>query len=81
MSTGYAINKLKAELKEEREKSGKLLTALKQINRAYVNLLETGRDRITSLGGECDSVEYMEAHDPNLKSARDAVAEYLSDYI
>lgn len=44
--------------------------ALKDLSRAYVNLLEVGRDRIISLGGECDSVEKMETGDPALIAAK-----------
>lgn len=51
-----------------------LLAALKTMNRAYVNLLQNGRDRITMLGGECDPVDVMEANDPNLRESRAAVA-------
>lgn len=51
-----------------------LLDELKRMRRAYVSLLETGRDRIIQAGGQCDSVEEMEAADPNLKSSRAAIA-------
>lgn len=43
---------------------------LRTLCRAYVNLLEVGRDRIVSLGGECDSVEKMETGDPALIAAK-----------
>jgi hypothetical protein len=43
--------------------------------RAYVNTLECSRDRITSLRGECDSVERMEAGDPALVRARKVMTE------
>lgn len=49
------------------------LEAHKKLIRAYVNLLETGRDRIISHGGTCDSVEQMEASDPALREAREAI--------
>jgi len=50
-----------------------LLKALKEMNRAYVNLLEAGRDRIIDFGGTCDAVDVMEANSPDLKAARDAI--------
>ena len=37
---------------------------------AYVSCLETGRDRILDLGGDCDSVDVMEKGDPALRRAR-----------
>ncbi|WP_342617186.1 hypothetical protein [Rhodoferax sp. GW822-FHT02A01] len=51
-----------------------LLTALKDLRRAYVNLLETGRDRILFLGGECDPLDKMVEGDPYLRAAVDAIA-------
>jgi len=48
--------------------------ALAALIRAYVNLLETGRDRIIAAGGDCDSVENMERSDPHLRAARAALA-------
>lgn len=47
-----------------------LLQALKEMNRAYVRLLESGRDRIIDAGGTCDPVDVMEANSPDLKAAR-----------
>ncbi len=61
------IRNLRAEL--DRTK-GDARCALKDLSKAYVNLLEVGRDRITSLGGTCDSVEKMESGDPYLIQAR-----------
>ena len=49
--------------------------ALRKLYQAYVNLLESGHDRITSLGGTCDLVEVMEAGDPALVAARAALAQ------
>lgn len=49
-------------------------TALSDLYRAYVNMLEAARDRIIFLGGECDSVELMEAGDPALIAARASLA-------
>lgn len=51
-----------------------LLQELKNLRRAYVNLLETGRDRILLLGGQCDDVPTMEASDPYLRDASAAIA-------
>lgn len=48
--------------------------ALRDLIRAYVNLLENGRERIMFLGGQCDPVDVMEASDPNLRAARAALA-------
>lgn len=46
-----------------------LLAALKDLSKAYVRLLESGKDRIESLGGDCDDVCYMAAHDSDLVKA------------
>lgn len=42
----------------------------KALYRAYVRLLESGRDRIRDLGGTCDPVGVMEANDVDLQAAR-----------
>ncbi|TIE21030.1 hypothetical protein DI041_03845 [Stenotrophomonas maltophilia] len=42
----------------------------KALYRAYVRLLESGRDRIIDLGGTCDPVDVMEANDVDLQAAR-----------
>ncbi|KOQ76096.1 hypothetical protein ABW45_12385 [Stenotrophomonas maltophilia] len=42
----------------------------KALYRAYVCLLESGRDRIRDLGGTCDPVDVMEANDVDLQAAR-----------
>lgn len=47
--------------------------ALKDLMRGYVNLLETMCDRIKNEGGQCDSVDQMEATDPYLRAARSAL--------
>ncbi len=44
-----------------------LLDALKNLRRAYVSLLQSGRDRILDLGGTCDPVDRMERDDPALR--------------
>ncbi|MCD7096902.1 hypothetical protein [Stenotrophomonas sp. MMGLT7] len=46
------------------------LEQYRKLYRAYVHLLESGRDRIISLGGGCDPVDVMERRDPNLREAR-----------
>lgn len=46
----------------------------KRLMFAYVNTLESGRDRILSLGGQCDPVDVMEANDPALRAARALLA-------
>jgi hypothetical protein len=51
-----------------------LLKALKDLSHAYVRLLESARDRIVSLGGDCDSVAVMERGDPYLIRAKAAIA-------
>jgi hypothetical protein len=51
-----------------------LLAELKKLRRAYVALLEIGRDKIMSLGGDCDPLEVMESGDPALRSAVSAIA-------
>lgn len=51
-----------------------LLKKLKSMYRAYVNLLELGRDRIIDLGGTCDSLEKMETSDPQLRECRVTIA-------
>lgn len=47
--------------------------AHQRLIRAYINLLESGRDRIVSLGGTCDPVDQMEAGDPALREAKEAL--------
>lgn len=51
-----------------------LLEALKRLTRAYVSTMESGRDRIVALGGDCDPVDVMERGDPYLGLAKDAIA-------
>ncbi len=46
------------------------LAEFKALYRAYVHLLESGRDRIIDLGGTCDPVDVMEANDVDLQAAR-----------
>jgi hypothetical protein len=46
------------------------LADFKALYRAYVRMLESGRDRIIDLGGTCDPVDVMEANDVDLQAAR-----------
>ena len=46
---------------------------MKRLYNAYVRLLESGRDRIRDLGGECDGVDVMERNDLDLRHARDVL--------
>ncbi len=50
-----------------------LRAALQGLSRAYINLLEAGKDRIESLGGDCDSVPMMEASCAELRVAKEAL--------
>ena len=47
-----------------------ILTVLRELEHAYVGLLETGRERILQLGGGCDEVSVMADADPVLRRAR-----------
>lgn len=51
-----------------------LRDALKELCRAYVNMLESARDRIVAHGGDCDLVDVMERADPRLTAARELLA-------
>lgn len=48
--------------------------ALRRLIRAYVRLLEAGRDLIIDHGGQCDPVDVMERSDPFLAEARATLA-------
>ena len=61
---------LKYAREEDKTVRDELVHALRRLDRAYVRLLENGRDRITFLGGQCDSVPVMEAQDIELEAAR-----------
>ena len=63
-----------AERDQLRAEVERLRTALRDLIRAYVNLLEAGKDRIESLGGDCDPVDMMERADPDLCKARNALS-------
>jgi hypothetical protein len=41
----------------------------------HMNTLESGRDAIIALGGECDALDVMEANDPWLAETRNALKE------
>lgn len=51
-----------------------LVDGFRSLYRAYVRLLESGRDRIRDLGGDCDPVDVMERNDPFLVEARALLA-------
>jgi hypothetical protein len=55
--------------KAEREVD-ELREALRRLYRGYVVTLENGRDRIITLGGDCDPVDRMEREDPLLHDMR-----------
>jgi len=59
---------------QEAKDAERLISAIKNLRRAYVNMLENGRDRIVSLGGQCDPVDVMEMNDPHLRDADAAMA-------
>lgn len=71
---GTLVAQLRAELATVKQQRDELAEALERMNRAYVNLMENGRDRIKMLGGDCDPVDMMERDDPNLRESRDALA-------
>lgn len=52
---------------------------MQRLYNAYVRLLESGRDRIRDLGGECDGVDVMERNDLDLRHARDVLTTPASD--
>lgn len=53
----HTADQMRAAVLDEREKNVATRAALINLHRAYVRLLENGRDRILMLGGECDPVE------------------------
>lgn len=61
-------------LEEITKQRDELLAALEKMNRAYVILMESARDRICDLGGECDGIDVMERNDPYLRESRAAIA-------
>lgn len=68
------VVRLMGDLRASEEDQLRLRGELKDLMRAYVNLLESARDRIVGEGGMCDSVDKMEASDPALRKARAALA-------
>lgn len=62
------------EIQRLREERDTLHNELSDLIRGYVNLLESGRDRILDFGGDCIPVDVMESNDPWLRSARKAIA-------
>lgn len=80
------LDEAAAELEKQEEtiatlqsKSAALVDALERMNRAYVNLMENGRDRIVSLGGECDAVDVMERGDIYLRESRAELAAFKGE--
>jgi hypothetical protein len=55
------------------DENERLRASLKDLIRQYVNMLESARDQIIALGGDCDSVDVMERGDPYLRKAREAL--------
>lgn len=70
---GRTLVQMKIHANQQNAEIERLRAALRDLCRAYVGLLESGRDRITSLGGDCDSVEKMETGDPALIAAKAAL--------
>lgn len=62
------------EVQRLREERDTLHNELSDLIRGYINLLESGRDRIRDFGGDCDPVDVMESNDPWLRSARKTIA-------
>ncbi|MGL5330764.1 MAG: hypothetical protein ACRDD7_15960 [Peptostreptococcaceae bacterium] len=58
------------------EMNRELLSELEALSKAYVNLLSVGKDRIEELGGQCDEVLYMAAHDSALVRACSITGKY-----
>ena len=56
--------------------NAELVEAFGKLYKKYVNLLESGRDRILDLGGSCDPVDVMEMSDPELRDARTELSKY-----
>ena len=62
------------ELAKITQQCDELLAALKEMQTAYVRLLECGKDRIESLGGQCDSLDFMVSHDGSLSMVEKVIA-------
>ena len=68
------LDQLRQQLSDHIKREMMLRNALNKMNRAYVTLIENARDRIITLGGDCDPVDVMERADPNLLESREALA-------
>src|SRR5574343_529397 len=64
---GWTFRGIEAFAKGLEKQRDELLAALGKMNLAYVRLMESGRDRIRDLGGECVGIEAMEQADPYLR--------------
>jgi hypothetical protein len=87
LSFARELNALKEQLRDMTERKdavveacssvakerNELRQALKDLASAYVRLLDSARERIIALGGDCDPVEVMERGDPYLAKARAAL--------
>lgn len=65
---------LKQRLTAAEQRNTELLVLLRSASIDYSSCLEAGYDRITSLGGDCDSVEKMLADNPNYARYKSALA-------
>lgn len=68
------MNAMTATLPPQNPADDPMRSALIELCKAYVRLLESGRDRIMDFGGTCDGVDIMEASDPALRAARASLA-------
>lgn len=57
-----------SQLAEATRRLGEVEGAARRLRSDYVRMLETARDRIRDLGGECDPVDVMERADPALRA-------------
>jgi hypothetical protein len=67
------IDELKRRADAAERREAELEGELRSLYRAYVSTLESGRDRIIDLGGQCDPLETMERNDPALICAKRAL--------
>lgn len=68
------ISEVRERLERDAEGVIDLEQGLRDLHDAYVRLLESGRDRIMSLGGYCDPVGVMEQNDTDLLKVRELLA-------
>ena len=66
--------KLEKAVEAAGQQNAALQSELLTLYQGYVNQLESGRDKIIALGGDCDPVDVMERNDPWLISARKVLA-------